>query len=497
MAESFDFNNPEDEVDPAALHGFAEEPPEVEEDDTPRRAASARYIVESGVGSEAMLRDAMDPANQSLADALRLSFRVLQAVIVVLVVLFLASGLKTIDDGQSGVRTLFGEIKEPLSPGLKFSLAPYPFGEFFTFKAENRMVDLGEYFSMASGGRPQATMLEQTEVSTPLNPGRDGSLITRDNDLAHLEVAAKYEIDQPSDFVHHVNDADMKRDADEMVRMALRRASVHVVGRMSVTEVSDPARIPEMKENIRLQAQAVLDEIKSGIRLVDITDATGGEPLAIRKMQSSVMEASVAGASMVEEARKQAAQTLQNVAGAGYEQISALIEQYEDALGTGDEQRSTELMAAISAKLESNEVTGEVSDIINRARSYKDMIDSTLGNEYQRYFGLLPAFKQNPQLVIRQQWLEAYNSILGRADTEIVYVPPMLASINLAISGSSAVQDVRGDLKRRQRNAAFAQSSYMGPYVSRGEEMSIDKAGRQLRKDPKTGKLVPMGTGNN
>ena len=96
----------------------AEEPPEVEEDDTPRRAASARYIVESGVGSEAMLRDAMDPANQSLADALRLSFRVLQAVLVVLVVLFLASGLKTIDDGQSGVRTLFGEIKEPLSPGL-------------------------------------------------------------------------------------------------------------------------------------------------------------------------------------------------------------------------------------------------------------------------------------------------------------------------------------------------------------------------------------------
>ena len=78
------------------------------------------------------------------------------------------------------------------------------------------------------------------------------------------------------------------------------------------------------------------------------------------------------------------------------------------------------MLAAINAKLESNEVTGEVSDIINRARSYKDMIDSTLGNEYQRFYGLLPAFRQNPQLVVRQQWLEAYNSILGRPDTEIV-----------------------------------------------------------------------------
>ena len=51
----------------------------------PRRAASARFVVESEVGSAAALREAMDPANQSLADALHLSFRVLQVVIVVLV----------------------------------------------------------------------------------------------------------------------------------------------------------------------------------------------------------------------------------------------------------------------------------------------------------------------------------------------------------------------------------------------------------------------------
>src|SRR6185503_18283642 len=115
----------------------------LQEEEAPRRAASAQFVVEGGVGSEALLRDAMDPANQSLAEALRLSFRVLQAVIVVLIVLFLASGFKTVDDGYSGVRTLWGRIVQSLSPGPKFSVYPYPAGEFITFKAENREVNLG------------------------------------------------------------------------------------------------------------------------------------------------------------------------------------------------------------------------------------------------------------------------------------------------------------------------------------------------------------------
>ena len=48
------------------------------EEDAPRRAASAQFVVQSEVGSQALLREAMDPANQSLREALRLSFRVLQ-----------------------------------------------------------------------------------------------------------------------------------------------------------------------------------------------------------------------------------------------------------------------------------------------------------------------------------------------------------------------------------------------------------------------------------
>lgn len=471
---------------------YAEEAPEVEEEQ-PRRAASARYIVESEVGSEALLRDAMDPANQSLADALRLSFRVLQAVIVVLILLFLASGFKTIDDGHSGVRTVWGRIVDALSPGPKFSVYPYPAGEFVTFRAENRSVDLGEYFTVRSRGRTRDMILEQSDVGTTLNPGIDGSLVTRDGDLAHLEISAKYEVDQPLDFVHAVNDAEIGRDADSLVQTALKRAAVHVVGSITLSEFTEPGRAAEIKENLRVHAQATLDEMKSGIRLVDIVPQPDA-PYAIQKAMGAVQEAQVSAEGTIENARKESDQRLQSMAGAGYMELLALIDAYEAALDAGDQAKSTDILLAINGKLESPEVTGEVSQIINRARAYKSQIESTLGNEYQRFAGLLPAYRKNPRLVIRQQWLEAYNEVVGREDTEIFYVPTMLASINLGLTGSSEVRELRQDLRLRAKEDEANRRNYAGPYVARGDEMSPNQAGRQFRPTAQGG-LTPRGTG--
>ena len=107
MATHFEPDN--SDTPPGAEASYQEEQASAEME-APRRAASARFIVDSEVGSDAAIRDAMDPANQSLADALRMSFRVLQAVILVLVVLFLASGLRTVDEGKTGVRTRWGRI---------------------------------------------------------------------------------------------------------------------------------------------------------------------------------------------------------------------------------------------------------------------------------------------------------------------------------------------------------------------------------------------------
>ena len=94
------------------------------EEEGPRRAASAQFHVEESTVTNVAMREAMDPANQSLGDALRLSYRLLQLGILILVVMFLFSGFETIREGYSGVKMVFGRIvgtpgSEELEPGLE------------------------------------------------------------------------------------------------------------------------------------------------------------------------------------------------------------------------------------------------------------------------------------------------------------------------------------------------------------------------------------------
>ena len=81
-----------------------------ERDDAPRREASAQLQVSEPIAAEAAIRQAMDPANQSLGEALKLSYRLLQFAILGLLVTFLFSGFQTVKEGFSGVKTVFGRV---------------------------------------------------------------------------------------------------------------------------------------------------------------------------------------------------------------------------------------------------------------------------------------------------------------------------------------------------------------------------------------------------
>ncbi len=267
---------------------FESEPLPVEA--APRRAASAQFIVDSDVGSEAAMRDAMDPANRSLAEALRLSYRVLQVVILVLVVLFIFSGWKSVQEGQTGVLTVWGKIAEvggskALTPGLKFSKWPYPAGEFILFQEQNRAVDLGSAFWPAM--RPGADfkdMLQQASVNDRLKPGRDGSLITRDGELAHLQINVRYAIADPVAFV---SDVRIEREAvDRLVELALQRSVVQAGARLTVDELVEKG--DRLAGLIERNAQHLLDAVASGIRLQSVDLPNTSSPLAVRKTLEDV-----------------------------------------------------------------------------------------------------------------------------------------------------------------------------------------------------------------
>jgi membrane protease subunit HflK len=447
------------------------EPMEVEV--PPRRAASARFEVEADVGSAAALREAMDPANQSLADALRLSFRVLQVVIVVLIVLFLISGFQTVKGGESGVMLRFGRIVkvdgEPaLEPGLRRNLLPYPAGEFVIFDIENLSVDLGDTFWP---NIPENMTLERaidhSHVRSALKPGEVGTVITADGDLAHLKLTAEYEITDPVSYAQRIR----LPDADRIVELALQRATVLAAAGLSLQQLVEQPE--EAAALIAERAQGILDSLACGIHLTGVQLPDTKPPLAIVKAYRDLQNAREEAREAIEKAHQEADEDLIKAAGPNHAALTELIDRYEEAEDLGDADRSRALLAEINAFLEGDMIRGEVREIIDKAKAHESEIERTLGSEARWFAAILPQYRAHPDLVVRRLWVDARRSVLGADDVEIVQVLDGQGPIAVMIAGSEAVAERRRKNRQaaQEREARLKAAGIIQPYQMRADDI--------------------------
>ena len=82
-------------------------------------------------------------AEKSLSEALRLSFVILKVIMVILVVAFLASGFKTVNNDEKGLVLRFGAIRgvsqaeRVLEPGWHW-VFPYPIDEIVKIRSPSK-----------------------------------------------------------------------------------------------------------------------------------------------------------------------------------------------------------------------------------------------------------------------------------------------------------------------------------------------------------------------
>lgn len=92
----------------------------------------------------------MTAAKRSLADALRVSFALLSALMILVVLAFIFSGWRQIDTTERGVKLLFGRIvghgdRRVVQPGLRFSW-PEPIGQIRTISTKQAELGIKEFW---------------------------------------------------------------------------------------------------------------------------------------------------------------------------------------------------------------------------------------------------------------------------------------------------------------------------------------------------------------
>ncbi|MDA0802383.1 MAG: SPFH domain-containing protein [Planctomycetota bacterium] len=450
----------------------------------PRRSASARLTVAGEATDAAELRAAMDPANQSLGEALLLSYRILQLAILGLVVAFLFSGFQTIQDGHTGVRTVFGRVsgepgEEMVSPGLH-PFWPYPIGEMIVFP-QRQSVDLRSAYwpQRRSADVTLNQMTEGADITQPLRPSTQfGSLITADGDLAHMQVTAEFAVADPVRFLERFSPG----QATAIVRAALQQATVRIAAQTSLDALVEQ-RTPPSAE-IQASAQSFLDDMQCGIQILTVSVPERIAPLAIRNIFRRVQSGREDARTTVEKARQEAVAMLLDAAGPGYDDLLGIIGRYESALTAMNTEQANEVLAELARRLEEPDIGGTAAKVIQRARASQAGLEASLGRDARRVAGLGPSFHENPRQLVRQLWLEALAEVFAGEGTEVFAVPDGMRDVVLRVRSSQDVMQARrdADLERKKREAGMIGMDAAGRFQLGGDLIQIDGPGRRLDK---------------
>jgi len=436
---------------------------------SPRRAGSVTLRQgprDDGTGSP------LDPANQSLADALRIMLRLVQAAMIGLAALYVLSGFQTVREGYQGIRLLFGRVNaRDLDPGFRWS-APYPLGELVKVDRGSRAISIDrDFWVYVPEGTPDPSP-DKLSPTSSLKPdqGGSGSVLLRDGNVAHTRWRVGYHRDNVSAFARNVT----PESEEAIVRAAAKRgivqASASVTIEQLLTQASDEGGT--VSARARAVAQAALDRMESGLVIDQFTLQEKIPPLWVRadfrKADTALADAKKAQ----EEAAGFRNERLNQVAGDAAERLVGLIDAYEVAMARGDEGAKDATLAEIDGVLSgegaegaagavaapgtptgagrSALVSGEVTQVLSEARRYRSEIVRRRQGDLTRFAAKLDQFRANPLVMVQSEWGDAVRTFMGRDSVQVMLLPAGADTVQLLLNADPDVAREM-DKARKQR----------------------------------------------
>jgi regulator of protease activity HflC (stomatin/prohibitin superfamily) len=445
----------------------------------------ARSVMLRQEGAEFEGSAALDPANQSLADSLRIMLVLLQLAMVVLAGVYVASGFQSVKENERGIRVLFGRVEASnIEPGFAWS-APFPLGELRKVSIGTQTHEIGRDFWPSYTGDDAS--IDKLIAAPSLKPGQDGCILTGDGSIVHARWKVEYHIRNPADYEQNVGSKESER---KLVEVAVKRAVVHACAQLSIDEVlaqggEGPASLRGM---IRSRAQDVLDSLRSGIQIDQVSTTLPIIPPKFIMSEFAKAQAAVSNASRaVEEARSEAGQTLAKVAGQVAPYLIERITAYEAetarkaaALEAGDAAMAAAADAELRTILQSIEkllmgepvfypggvveaagvtVTlppgevrsltgGEMARLLGEAASYRTTVVNRARADLRRFQAKLAQYSANPRLMIQQELAAARLAFLNHDTVQQFLLPPGMSNITLLINYDP---DVAREIQRAQK----------------------------------------------
>ena len=418
-------------------------------------------------GSEDVPEVRADHGAQSLADALRVSFRVLTATMVIVVFVYLATGIQTVQPGKAGIVKLLGRVLTVKREGLAYTW-PFPVGSIELIPTAEQEVTIDEFWMHEAPQERTIPLADRRPVSDGLRPGWDGALLTGDRNLLHVRLGCTYAIADPLACKAGVlaprgaapaggsSGADASDPpAGDVVRAAVCAAAIRAAACRTADAIQRTQQ-ESYKADIHRDAQRRLDALGVGIRIRQISLKGITWPLRALPAYMAAQKAVNEAERLENAARARAESILNDAAGASYrtlvgdpgatgravasrpgEEAAAeydLIGRYGAARQAGDEATAAAILERIDQVLVDRQTGGRASEIIAEARSYRTQIEQGVRGRADRFLLLLPEYEKAPQFMLQRLWAETRDEILSSPTVEKIYLDPAQGKTVLRIS---------------------------------------------------------------
>lgn len=277
-------------------------------------------------------------------------------ILVIIALVWTASGFYIVDQGQRGVVLLFGQNKEVTMPGPRWHI-PYPIETVELVNLEQvRTIEVGYRSSSATGN-------STSEL-------RESLMLTGDKNIIDLQFAVQYNLKSVEDFLFE------NRSAENAVRGAAETSIREVVGKSMMDFV-----LYEGREQIALDTkelmQSILDDYKTGINITSVTMQNAQPP----------------------------------------EQVQAA---FDDAVKAQQdkERQKTEGLAYANDIIP--KATGTASRLIAEANGYAVSIENEASGNASRFDQILTEFNRAPEVTRNRLFLEAQEGIMSSVSKVII-----------------------------------------------------------------------------
>jgi membrane protease subunit HflK len=410
-------------------------------EDGKRMTENKEQVTESAPNSKELVSgEQLGPGYGYLANALKVSFALLKIIMVVLVVLFIVSGFRKVNNDEQALVLRFGKIRglgedRVLGPGLKL-LWPYPVHEIIKLPVQKKInVSLNLFWYYQKPGEEMGEPVnEQIYVSPTLNPLIDGYCLVRgekqgplvgategsDYNILHSKWVLTYQITDPESFYKNCfvdesrlqagqNYSDViERGITPLLENLLADAVVRTMVNYTIEEAMYE-RASGVTDHVKRLLQDKLNKIDSGIRVIDVQRNRIAVPRQVERAFQAAHSAVQAREKAISEAKLYAEKTLSETAGpAAYDLLRIL---HDKDVNDRQQEQIWERLA------------GKAQEQIADARAYRTKVVENARANADYLTRILPEYRKRPELVIQRIYTDAIEQILNNADEKIFMQP--------------------------------------------------------------------------